>query len=362
MTERTLESMRPRVSELLKRPAIPGVVIAVARDGRPVEHLAVGSDAHSQPLAPDSLFPVASITKLVTALSVLRLADCGALHYEDRLDAYLPESAAARAGVTLPMLFAHTSGLQGMEDFDAAWTPDLTWPVGSEAALRLAPEISPGTRLSYSDVNYVLLAMVVERVTGQPFAAICRELVLDPLGMEGYFAEEPPRPPAWIGDEPGPRTGTATEWHNSAYFRSLCLPASGLVTTAGGALALIRAFAGVPDDFLRPETRAAATLDQSGGVGGGFGAVDEPPEFASHAWGLGPELYDRAQPILAPAEASPESFGHGGSSGCVTWADPSAGIAWSILGTRHMANWWGDPVLGEIGAEILVTVGVMDDG
>ena len=77
MTERTLESIRSRVSELLQRPAIPGVVIAVARDGRPVEHLAVGSDARGRPLTPDSLFPVASITKLVTALSVLRLVDRG---------------------------------------------------------------------------------------------------------------------------------------------------------------------------------------------------------------------------------------------------------------------------------------------
>ena len=362
MTERRLESIRPRVSELLQRPAIPGVVIAVARDGHPVEHLAVGSDARGRPLTSDSLFPVASITKLVTALSVLHLADRGALHYEDRLDAYLPDAAAARAGVTLRMLFTHTGGLQGMEDELAPWTPDLTWSDVSEAALRVAPEISPGTRLSYSDVDYVLLAMVVERLTDQPFAAACRELVLDPLGIEGYFAEEPPRAPAWIGDEPGPHTGTPLEWHNSPFFRSLCLPASGLVTTAAGALALNRAYAGVPDDFLRPETRAAAIRDQSGGVAGGLSGVNDPPEFASYPWGLGPELRGSGHSTFAPSEASPESFGHGGSSGCVTWADPSAGVAWSILGTRHVANWWGDPVLGEIGAEILAVAGLGGDG
>jgi CubicO group peptidase (beta-lactamase class C family) len=353
MTEQTLEAIRPRVEELLRRPAIPGAVIAVARDGHPIEHLAVGADARGKPLAPDSLFPVASITKLATALSVLRLHDRGLLHYEDRLDTYLPESAAARAGVTLRMLFTHTGGLQGMEEELAPWTPEYSWPVETEAALRIAPDISPGTRLSYSDVDYVLLAMVVERVTGQSFPAAVRELVLDPLGIEGYLAEEPPRAPAWIGDEPGPDTGTPLEWHNSAFFRSLCLPASGLVTTAAGALALVRAFAGEPGDFLRPETRAAATRDQSGGVSGGFGSLNEPPEFPSHPWGLGPELHERAQPTFAPSAASPGSFGHGGSSGCVTWADPSAGIAWSILGTRHIANWWGDPVLGEIGAAIM---------
>jgi len=181
--------------------------------------------------------------------------------------------------------------------------------------------------------------MVVERLMDYPFPAVCRELVLEPLGMKGYFAEEPPRPPAWIGDEPGPRTGTPTEWHNSAHFRSLCLPASGLVTTAAGALALIRAFARVPDDCLRPETRSA-TRDQSGGVAGGLSAVNEPPEFPSYPSGLGPGLRDHRDPFHVPAHASRNAFGHGGSIGCVAWVDPSAGLARSILGTRHMANWW----------------------
>src|SRR5215213_7977352 len=158
MTEQPLETIRQRVSEALRRPAIPGVVVAVARDGEPIEHLAVGTDARGQPLAPDSLFPVASITKLATALSVLRLVDRGAVHYEDRLDAYLPESAAAWAGVTLRMLFTHTAGLQGMENYDTPLPPESAWTALREAALRAAPEIAPGTRLSYSDIDYVLLA------------------------------------------------------------------------------------------------------------------------------------------------------------------------------------------------------------
>jgi CubicO group peptidase (beta-lactamase class C family) len=80
---------------------------------------------------------VASITKLATALSVCRLLDRGALHYEDGLESYLPDSAAARAGVTLRMRFTHTSGLQGMEDYNTPLTPSLTWPVERQAALRV---------------------------------------------------------------------------------------------------------------------------------------------------------------------------------------------------------------------------------
>src|SRR5215213_3962051 len=298
MTEQTLETIRQRVSEALRRPAIPGVVVAVAREREPIEHLVVGTDARGQPLMVDTLFPAASITKLATALSVLRLVDRGALHYEDRLDAYLPDAAAARAGVTLRMLFTHTAGLQGMENYDTPLPPEAAWAALTEVALHAAPEVAPGTRLSYSDIDYVLLAMVVERIPGQAFPAACRQLVLDPLGMEAYFAPQPPRAPARIGAEPDPHTGTPFEWHNSAYFRPLCLPTSGLVTTAAGVLTLIRAYAGVPEDFLRPETRAAASRDQSGGVAAGFDSVHEPPQFPSYPWGLGPEIYDPARAVF----------------------------------------------------------------
>lgn len=353
MDQHTLVALRPRIEAVVQR-VMPGAVIAVSHGGQPPEQLAVGTDGRGQPLTVTSLFPVASNTKLATALSLLRLVDAGAVHDDDRLALYVPESAAAVAGVTLRMLFTHTAGLQGMEDELAPWTLDLTWSALTEAALHVAPSIPPGTRVAYSDIDYVLLAMVIERVTGMSFPVACHQLVLDPLGIEGYLGEEPPRQPAWIADEPGPHTGTPLEWHNSTFFRSLGLPASGLVTTAAGALALVQAFAGTPEDFLRAETRAAATRDQTGGLGGGIlGALDEPEEYPTYPWGFGPELRVHRDPHSAPTHASAGSFGHGGSSGCITWADPAAGIAWSILGTRHMAAWWGDPALGEIGGIIL---------
>lgn len=353
MATQTLASIRPQIEETLQRYGMPGAAIAIARDQHPIEVLAVGTDARGVAIASDSLFPVASITKLATALSVLRLADAGALHYEDRLDVFLPESAAAQAGVTLRMLLTHTSGLQGWEEELAPWTPTLTWSAITEAATQIGPDVAPGSRVSYSDVEFVLLAMVVERLTSQAFPAACHHLVLDPLAIEGYLGEGPPRPPVWIGDEPGPHTGTALERHNSEFFRSLGLSASGLVTTAAGALALVRAFAGVPSDFLRVETRKAATRDQTGGASGGWGPINEPAEFASFPWGLGPDLREHRDPAVAPSLASDGSFGHVGSSGCAVWADPSAGVAWSILGTRHLAAWWDKPFFSDLGGAFL---------
>jgi len=69
-----------------------------------------------------------------------------------------------------------------------------------------------------------LLAIAVERVTGHPFARAIDELVLQPLGVEGYLGAEPPRPPARIGGDLGEHIGTDLEPFNSAFWRSLAFP------------------------------------------------------------------------------------------------------------------------------------------
>src|SRR5436309_15704904 len=93
-------SVRVVAERVMRDRAVPGMVIAAAlRDG-PSEHLVLGVDHHGHPLAEDSLLPVASITKLATALAVLRLVDRGALALDDPLGRHVPEAAAAREGVT----------------------------------------------------------------------------------------------------------------------------------------------------------------------------------------------------------------------------------------------------------------------
>ncbi len=88
--------------------------------------------------------------------------------------------------------------------------------------------------------------------------------------MEGYLDVEPPRRPAILAGDLGERTGTPLEPYNSAFWRSLALPWGGLLTTAAGVLALVRAFAGVPADFLPHDLVLEATRDQTGALGGGL--------------------------------------------------------------------------------------------
>jgi CubicO group peptidase (beta-lactamase class C family) len=331
-------AVRPAVERASSDSRLPGLVVAVARGSREPEYLVSGADAAGRPLAPHSLFVVASITKLATALAVLRLADQDKLRIDDPLEKYLPDAAAARPGVTLGALLSHTSGLPyDLSKESAPYEPALDWKRLAEACLATPLEAAPFTRVQYSNPGYGLLAIVVKRLTGQPFRQAVGTLVLEPLQIEGYLGVEPPRPVAAIADVRGSHRGTQLEPFNSAFWRSLGLPWAGLLTTVDGVLRLVRAFQDFPAGFLRPETTAAATRNQAGTLGGGQVA---PLIWPSCPWGLGPELRDEKTPHWAPPEASPESFGHAGASGCLAWADPSRELAWVIVGTRTADGGW----------------------
>ncbi len=334
------------VEEILRTSQVPGMVIALTKEDGPVEHLVLGTDGRARPLRVETLFPVASITKLATALAILRLAASGDLSLDDQLEKHLLDAAAARQGVTLRMLLSHTSGLPyDVPPELAPYTPQLDWPTLAHACLATPLARPPQTRVTYSNVGFGLLAIVVERVTGHSFSAALTELVFVPLGIEGYLGVEPLRSPAWVVGELGEHAGTPLSPYNSAFWRRLSLPWGGLVTTAAGALSLVRAFSGIPADFLPSALLAEATHDQTDGLSGGL--VSGVLEWPHCAWGLGVELRGDKVPHYAPAEASPLSFGHAGASGCLAWCDQAARVAWAMLGCRTFESWWQSwPAIG----------------
>jgi CubicO group peptidase (beta-lactamase class C family) len=330
---------------------VPGMVLAVARGDRPIEYLAAGADGLGRPLARDSLFPVASITKLATALAVLRLADSGELALDDPLEQHLPGAAGAQPGVTLRTLLCHSSGLPlDLSAQAAPYARGLDWPRLAAACMLTALEAPPQTRVQYSNAGYGLLALVVERRTGAGFAEALAQLVLDPLGVEAYLGSEPPRSPAAVANVRSSHSGGELEPFNSAFWRGLAFPWGGLVSTADGALGILRAFLGRPAGFLRPATRAAATRSHTGGLSGGF---VEPLIWSPCPWGLGPDIRGEKEPHWAPAMAGPDSFGHSGASGALAWAAPGVDVAWVILGARTADNGWLLRRAPPIGAAIL---------
>lgn len=339
-------AVRGAVQKTISSRRVSGIVVAVATGGGPAGSLAIGNDADGRSLNEGSLLPVASVTKLATALAVLRLVGAGKLALDDPLGKHASEAAAARNGVTLRSMLCHTAGLPNdVEPRLAPYRRGLSWPVLARACIKTPSSGAPAKRVAYSNVGPGLLAVVVERATGRTFNAALDDLVLRPLGIEAYLGVEPMTSPARIDGTLGEHAETDLEPYNSSFWRALALPWGGMVTNAAGALSLVRAFAGVPAGFLPEELRREATSDQTDGLGGGMIGL---LEFPRCPWGLGVELRGDKTPHWTPKTASSESFGHAGASGALVWHDPRKDISWAMLGTRTFDGWWQSwPAIGE---------------
>ena len=137
-------------------------------------------------LTADSLFQIGSISKWVTAVAVLRLVDQGKLALDTPVGAYFPElPAQVRASVTLRHLLSNTAGIPNR--MGQAYKQDKTiaaLPLShGHAALRFASEpllFAPGSGWDYSPTTWIVVAAIIERVTGKPYSAVIDQLVLKP--------------------------------------------------------------------------------------------------------------------------------------------------------------------------------------
>ena len=139
----------------------------------------------------DDQFQLASVSKMFTAEAVMLLYSQGKLDYDDDLTKYIPEFPYK--GITLRHLLNHRSGLSRYETLaDEQW-PDRGVPVTNDDIIKLfaqhkpEPYNQPDVTFHYTNVNYVLLASVVERVSGQHFEDFMREQVFAPLGMDRSY-------------------------------------------------------------------------------------------------------------------------------------------------------------------------------
>jgi CubicO group peptidase (beta-lactamase class C family) len=145
------------------------------------------------PVRPDTVFDLASLTKPFTAVVALQQVAAGALELDAPVAAGLPEfRAAGKAGITVRQLLTHTSGLRPEAPFHAE--PDAA---GRRALLaREAPVTEPGSTQTYSDLNMIALAWLLEDVTGRPLDALAGDGITGPLGMTDTCFNPPP---AWRG-------------------------------------------------------------------------------------------------------------------------------------------------------------------
>lgn len=255
-------------------------------------------------MPPEGAFRIGSITKMFTAAVIVQLAEEGVLTLDDPLALWLPEVAEQLPygdQITLRHLLTHTSGLFNVVEHESYWADLFTEMVVDETAgtvtlpcVQRDPHdtlaryvygkdalFEPGTQWYYSNTNYTLLGMVIEKAAGMPLAEAYRTRIYEPLGMASTFLdcyEEPVIDVVHGYTGSGDTMSDLTELHESIGWS-----AGGIVSTAPDLITFARGLFGgaLFDD---PESLVAMTTpapDSSYGLG-----ITLQPEYMGHAGGI----------------------------------------------------------------------------
>src|SRR5262245_34151469 len=188
---RRLESAYDRLEEWTSgaNPPIPGGAILVGRRGKTVEPKLFGRqgpETNSPPIRRDAIFLLASITKPVVYMGALMLVERGLLNLSDHVTRYIPEFAAHHKEETLvEHLFTHTSGmpdmLPGDKELRAEHAPLEKFIEG--AIKDTVPLFPPGTSWSYQSMGTLVVAEIIQRITGQKIHDYIQRQILEPLEL-----------------------------------------------------------------------------------------------------------------------------------------------------------------------------------
>ncbi|MEU1206412.1 serine hydrolase domain-containing protein [Nocardia sp. NPDC005825] len=300
------------LDDLVTRHGFPGAQVTIdGPGGHRVLTAGVGDTGTGVPIAADARVRIGSNTKTFVAAVVLQLVDAGKLDLDAPIERYLPGVVRGNGNdghrVTVRQLLQHTSGLpdylaSGSPEQVVAETPqlrpDLTEIRGAHyepadlvrIAMTMPPRFEPGSRSVYTNTNYILLGMLIEKLTGRPAAAEITGRVLEPLGLRDTYFPDPhetglrgPHPRGYQEDG-GHRvdaTDLDTSWAGTA---------GAMVATASD---LNRFFTALLDGRLLPATqldrmKQTVTFDRGApGSGYGLGLIRHPVSCGKEVWGHG---------------------------------------------------------------------------
>ncbi len=303
---------------------ISGAVTLVA-DANNVFHLSADGLAdigNQTPMATDSIFWIASMTKPVTATAVMMMQEEGKLSVDDLVSKYLPEFTGDKAAITLKQCLTHSSGLS---DLSPDETKDITTLAELSPLIAAKPLMfPPNSKWQYCQTGINTVARIVEVVSGKAFPDFLQERLFDPLGMKDtsfYLAAEqvtrlaPSYNRTAAGELEKAGLGFLNNKSPSARNR-YPLANGGLFSTAGDyakfAQMILRGGESGGKRYLKTESVTRMTTVQSGDLVTGF--------TPGNAWGLGWCVVREPQGVSAAL--SPGSFGHGGKNGTQAWIDP----------------------------------------
>jgi beta-lactamase class C len=323
----------------------PMAVALVARHGKAVWTHAVG-DARpgGPPVTIESVFPIASQTKPMTAAVIMALAERGMIGLTESASLTLPELAGEHADVMLFHLLTHTSGWSE-DDHVAARESKLTEaiatiPDGTDPLthIMLWPgwgvprRLRAGERMQYCNFNYSLLGEIVRRVTGGTLDAAMRHYLFEPIGMTStaMIVDDRLRPllierPSGIPLGPEhPETALST---NDPLWEGSDDGASGVFASAPDLARFWQMFldVGMVGDtrVLSRDAVRVMTTNQIPGIAVDLAGVTRTE--ASWGFGFGVTGHE-AWPRFGGGASSPRSFRHGGAGGIDGWIDPDSGV------------------------------------
>lgn len=198
-------AIAPLVETAIANRLLPGAVVQIGHGGRIVFRQAFGdrklpgepgldgAPAPAEPMTEDTIFDLASLSKPVaTTPAVLQLYEQGRIALDEPVQTYLPEFNEAndprRAKVTVRMLLTHTSGIGGDLSHQGPWGLTAADKAdGIHRAMTAPLEFSPGETFHYSDIGFIVLGTLVEKISGDPLDVYVRRHVFEPLRMSDTY-------------------------------------------------------------------------------------------------------------------------------------------------------------------------------
>jgi uncharacterized protein YbbC (DUF1343 family)/CubicO group peptidase (beta-lactamase class C family) len=186
------------ISGAIANHEIPGATLIVGHDGEVIYRKAFGQrslEPTRAAMTVGTVFDLASLTKVVaTTTAVMQLLEQGKIRLNDPVAKYIPEFAQnGKADIAIRDLLTHYSGLSPDVDLSHPWTGR---DVGYSMAFGATPNSPPETRFVYSDIDFIVLGALVERVSGTALDAYCEQKIFSPLGMT-HTRFQPPK--EWLG-------------------------------------------------------------------------------------------------------------------------------------------------------------------
>ena len=327
--ETASEALRDRQ----KRDDIPALSAAVALGGRILwsEAFGLADREAGVPATPATRFGIGSITKSLTMALAGRLADHGRLDLDAPVERYLPGFPHAGRGITTRLIGGHLSGLgDAFANANRLTTRHYDTREALAAILKEAPRRPAGAEHFYGTGTYTVIAAVIEKASGEPFAAAMRRHVLEPLGMWATEPNDPRRPPprrtAFYERDAAGRSQRVP-----VYDPSHKLAGAGYLSTAQDLVRFGSALLG--PGFLKAATLEAlftplrTRTGAETGVGLGFRVGQEG--WPGTGWTIGPD--DQTRRIVHQP---------GGGPGISAWLviDRDAGLVVAVLANETSAN------------------------